>query len=235
MATSYVFTYLSPSDIDSISSLEPSYPRSLDALAAHINLPNFPAVLKQFIYRYDHPDMEEFPAVLPQFDRIIHVHHSATATYYSPSDGCGAGGLIRELIRSSPSYRHRLRRDTVFISTDPTKKGMDGMMVARVLLLFSFNYRRHDFSCALVHWYLPVGRDSDTTMWMVRPECHDNRGHLMLQVVPTDIIVCGAHLLPVYGQSRVPQRFDHFMALDTYKSFFVNHFIDHHTHKLIVG
>ena len=30
----------------------------------------------------------------------------------------------------------------------------------------------------------------------------------MLQVIETDAIVCGVHLLPIYGQSKVPQRFN---------------------------
>jgi hypothetical protein len=55
----------------------------------------------------------------------------------------------------------------------------------------------------------------------------------------TDAIVRGAHLLPIYGQSKVPQRFNHFAALDSYKSFFVNHFMieSHwsHAHELILG
>ena len=31
----------------------------------------------------------------------------------------------------------------------------------------------------------------------------------MLQVIDADAIVRGAHLLPIYGQSKVPQRFNH--------------------------
>ena len=105
------------------------------------------------------------------------------------------------------------------------------MMVAHILLFFSFNYQQRDFSCALVHWFIYDGHDDDIGMWMVHPE----RGHSMLQVIDTDTIIHGAHLLPIYGNSKVPQHFDHFAALDSYRSFFVNHFIDHHAHKLILS
>ena len=176
--------------------------------------------------------MEDLPATLPPFKKHIHVHHSATATYYSPSNGCGAGGLIQETIHSSPSYHGGLHRDTVFVSVDSADPGIEGMMVAHVLLFFSFNYWRRDFSCALVHWFIYDEYDDDTGMWMVCPE----RGHSMLQVIDTNSIVCGTHILPIHARnSKVPQFFNYLTALDSYRSFFVNHFIDHHAHKLILG
>jgi hypothetical protein len=231
----YLSALVSTSLIRTLSSnflcSEPGYPRTLHLLAQHIQEPAFPEALQTFLYLHEHPDTEDLPATLPPFDKHIRVHHSATALYYSPSDVCGAGGLIRETIRSSPSYRGGLRRDTIFVSVDSTDPGIKGIMVARVLLFFSFNCRRTDFSCALVRWFVYDGRDDDTGMWMVCPE----RGRSMLQVIDTDSIVRGAHLLPVHGNSKVPQRFSHFAALDSYRSFFVNHFVDHHAHELILG
>ena len=35
--------------------------------------------------------------------------------------------------------------------------------------------------------------------------------------------------------SCVPERFSHFDALDAYKSFFVNHYADHHVYELITS
>ncbi|KAL1724786.1 hypothetical protein EV714DRAFT_240455, partial [Schizophyllum commune] len=40
----------------------------------------------------------------PQFDGNLHVVASAIATYYTPSDQCGAGGMHRERIRSIHSW-----------------------------------------------------------------------------------------------------------------------------------
>ena len=41
---------------------------------------------------------------------------------------------------------------------------------------------------------------SSSKLWWVRPEC----GRSMLQVIDTDAIVRGAHLLPIYEQSKCP-------------------------------
>jgi hypothetical protein len=76
--------------------------------------------------------------------------------------------------------------------------------------------------------------DEDTTMWEVRLECDQHRQPIV-DVISIDTIVRAAHLLPIYGQSRLPEQFNHAQALDRFKSFFVNHFSDHHAHELITG
>ncbi len=43
----------------------------------------------------------------------------------------------------------------------------------------------------------------------------------------------GVHLLPVYGETWVPPSFDASDALDAFKLFFVNKFIDYHAHELL--
>ncbi|KAI9511250.1 hypothetical protein F5148DRAFT_975400, partial [Russula earlei] len=61
----------------------------------------------------------------------------------------------------------------------------------------------------------------------------NQNGHPMVQVVTIDTIAHAAKLLPIYGSSRVPDNFSHHEALDQYRSFFVNHFVDHHAHEFI--
>jgi len=158
------------------------------------------------------------------------------ATFYAPSDLCGIGGLHRERIQSIPCFRGGERYDTVFVELDASQEGLLGMVVARVLLFFSFTYRRKAHFCALVHWYIRESdeREEDTGMWVVRLE-RIRGGDPLLDVISAKSIVRGAHLLPVHGNSRVPERFSHFNALSSYKSFFVNHFADHHTEELILG
>jgi len=73
-----------------------------------------------------------------------------------------------------------------------------------------------------------------TTMWEVRLEC-DRRNRPLIEVISVNSIIRAARLLPIYRQSRVPEQFSHAQTLDRYKSFFVNHFSDHHTHELITG
>jgi hypothetical protein len=113
------------------------------------------------------------------------------------------------------------------------------MVVARVLLFFSFTYRRSHYSCAFVNWFVRDDDtpDEDTGLWTVRLEkdqSHRNR-QLLYEVISVDSIVRGAHILPVFGAHRVPERFRFQEALDRYKSFFVNHLVDHHAHELITG
>ena len=63
-------------------------------------------------------------------------------------------------------------------------------------------------------------------------EC-DRYGQATVDVINIDSIARGVHLLPVYGSSRVPDDFNYHNALDSFNSFFVNHYIDHHTHEFI--
>jgi len=48
----------------------------------------------------NHPDQPPPSAIdgCPQFEGDIKVHHSAIATFYAPSDLCGAGSMRRERI-----------------------------------------------------------------------------------------------------------------------------------------
>jgi hypothetical protein len=218
-----------------IGIIEPRYPRNLYQLAAFIFQPSFPSALHRFLFVLDHPD-DQPPAEeedLPSFEGEIRTYHSAVATYYAPSDLCGAGGLRRERIRSTPSFHGSERRDTVFVVLDESKSGMEGMEIGRVLLFFSFHYRRKDYACALINWYVHDDEpDHDTGMWTVHLEC-DRRGQPTVEVIDIDAIARGAHLLPIYGSSRVPDDFSHHDALHSYNSFFVNHYIDHHAHEFI--
>ena len=193
----------------------------------------FPFALCRFLFHHNHPDLEQAPTNiedLPLFEGEIKVHHSAIATYYVPSDLCRAGGLHCELIRSTPSFHRHERRDTVFVVLDESKKGME---IGCVLLFFSFQYRRQNFSCVLINWFIHDDEpDRDTGMWTVQME-HDRHGQLTIEVIDVDSIARGAHLLPIYGSSWVPNDFSHHNALDSFNSFFVNHYIDHHAHEFI--
>ena len=216
-------------------SAEPRYPQNLHLLAEFINQPCLPLALRRFLFVHNHPE-QQVPVELkelPLFEGQIKVYHSAIATFYAPSDLCGAGGLRHERIRSTPSFFGHDRRDTVFVVLDEAKSGMEGMEIGRVLLFFSFQYRRKSFSCALINWFIHDDEpDRDTGMWTVQLE-HDRSGRPTVEVIDIDSIARGAHLLPVYGSSRVPDEFDYHDALDSFNSFFVNHFIDHHAHEFI--
>ncbi|KAH9014681.1 hypothetical protein EDB84DRAFT_1277590 [Lactarius hengduanensis] len=215
---------------------ERGYPSRLNALAMYIQQPKFPLVLAQFLYKFSHPDELVAPSTIdecPAFEGAIKVHHSAIATFYAPSDLSGSGGLRCERIRSTPHFFGYSRRDTVFVVVDDSQAGMEAMEIGRVLLFFSFEYRRKSFSCALINWFVHTDeRDPDTGMWVVKQEL-DRRGQPTLEVIHIDSIARAAHLLPVYGDSRVPESFHYHCALDSYRTFFVNHYVDHHAHEFI--
>ena len=83
--------------------------------------------------------------------------------------------MYRQRIRCNPSWFGNPRRDTVFVVQDEDQPGMQGMLIARIHLLFSFTDCGADdetVQCALVSWFLPASdqRDPDTGMWTVEPE-----------------------------------------------------------------
>ncbi|KAF8889756.1 hypothetical protein CPB84DRAFT_1816420 [Gymnopilus junonius] len=215
---------------------EHHYPRELYSLAEYIGQPDFTLAFCQFLFECKNPN-SDIPNKIedcPSFRGKIYVHHSAVATFYAPSDLCGTGGMHREHIRSTPSFHGHARRDTTFVVLDEEKPGIEGMAIACVHLFFSFQYREKDYSCALVNWYVPTGCDHDTGMWTVKLN-YNSRGRPIFQVIDVDAIARGAHLLPVYGSQRLPEDFTHHDALDSFRSFFVNHYIDHHAHKFLVN
>lgn len=209
----------------------------LEELALYINQPGFPAALQQFIYAQRHPDYEDFPpqSELPEVSSKISVYHSATASFYAPSDLCGARGMYHERIRANPSWKGKRRFDTVFVTVSDNDQFIHGMLVARVLLFFSFHDPKlcEDIPCALVNWFIPAAEEPDpsTGMWVLKPEVLG--GKPTLEVIHIDTVVRGVHLLPQYGSGFLPEDFHYTDALDAFKTYFVNRHIDYHTHELL--
>jgi hypothetical protein len=148
--------------------------------------------------------------------------------------------MYRERIRANPNWKGHPRFDTVLVTVSDDESEQDepfmhGMLVARVLLFFSFYDPkiRKEFPCALVNWFVPAseGPDLVTHMWIVKPEVM--RGNPPLEVIHLDTIVRGAHLLPEFGHGFIPEAFSYTEALDAFKRYLVNHFIDYHAHELI--
>lgn len=108
--------------------------------------------------------------------------------------------------------------------------------MARVYLFFSFKYEDVSYPCALVHWFSTVGEapDDETTMWIVEPDYLAGKKPL-LEVIHLDTILRGAHLIGVAGHTEyLPSqpKIDFLMPLDSFKSFYVNKFADHHAHEI---
>jgi hypothetical protein len=141
--------------------------------------------------------------------------------------------MRQERIRSIPSWYDHPRHDTVFVVLDDSLPGMEGMVIARVLLFFSFHYKRVDYSCAFVNWLVRSEDepDCDTGMWIVALEKY--HGKLASQVIDVRTIARAAHLIPIYGSDPIPPEVQYHNSLDKYQSFFINSFVDHHAFEFL--
>lgn len=161
----------------------------------------------------------------------ISVVYSAAATYYAPSDPSGVGGMRREYIRATPSWRRGSSRfDCVFIKQLSTTVGTESFDVGRLQLLFDIQFGDLKYSCALIRHYELVGDspDQDTGMWIVKPRMDDGG----IAVISIDSILRAAHLIPVF-KSRVPDGLMDHHALDVYEQFYVNKYADHHSFDML--
>lgn len=169
----------------------------------------------------------DYPAIRSK----IKVYNSATAMYRSPHD---PSVVHRGLIRASKSWwKKGPRYDCVYVVTDEDAPGMRGMQVARVRLLFSFTHEGSSYPCAFVNWYDKAGDapDPDTWMWIVQNGLRED-GRPNQQVIHLDAILRGAHLLGVSGQTFLPWQITAENALDGFKQFYVNKYIDSHAHEV---
>jgi hypothetical protein len=209
-------------------------------LTTELQLPTFPSLIRRFLYDQLYPDSvvptsQVSILACPSFTGKIRVYNSALATFYAPSDPSGSGGMRREYIRATPSWRKGPPRyDCVFLSMNPDIAGMPGMAVARVHLFFSFDYKAKTYPCALIHWYTrPHDElDEDIGLWTVQPQ-FDAGGNPSFSIVHLDSVIRAAHLLPVFGDKPVPKTHKFHRTLDVFESFYVNKYIDHHAFHLL--
>jgi hypothetical protein len=148
-----------------------------EALMDHIKQPQFVLLLQQFLYNEINLDLETPSAdiLLDECPRFV----GTISVYYSPSDLCSAGGMYRECIHSNPDWHGG------YAELD----GMLGMAIGCTLLFFSFKFRAHKYSCALIHWLTLLDQpDEDTGMWVVQPEFEGN-GCRTLSIIHLDCVV----------------------------------------------
>lgn len=215
-------------------------PRNVPALAANLELPNFPMMIQQFLHdqHHDHADPLEFdPGTAPAFMGRVSTFSSASASFYAPSDLSGTGGMRREYIRATPTWRGGpARNDCIFVNMDSDHHDdgmMDGLTIARVLCFFSFRNRTSYFRCAVVHWfsYILDGRDPDTGMYIVAPSMDDD-GTPDVSIIHIDSIFRAAHLIPVYGTNFLPREITAHHSYDVFRAYYVNKYADHHAFEI---
>ncbi|KAG2742414.1 hypothetical protein P692DRAFT_20749541 [Suillus brevipes Sb2] len=111
-----------------------------------LDLPTLPTMIQQFLHNQLHigdDEPPEFdPATAPSYMGRVSVFSSVAASFYAPSDLSGTGGMQREHIQATPSWRGGPgRNDCVFVSmNDKVNCGLDGLAVARVLCFLGFKY-----------------------------------------------------------------------------------------------
>jgi len=205
-------------------------------IAAKIEQPNLPDLIQQFIYNEQHSNhvYDSSVSALPTFYGKITVYPSAVTTFHAPSNISGIGGMHYEWICAVKSWRKGPGHyDTIFINTDSSVEGMQGLEVACVQLFFSFTHNGVEYPCALVHWFSCVGDlpDDHTGMWMVEPDTFDN-SEPFTSIIHLDTIVQASHLLPVFGQECILRTLSFTNTLDTFTRFYVNKYIDHHAFEI---
>jgi hypothetical protein len=170
----------------------------------------------------------------PQYHGRINVYPSATSTYFAPSDKSGLKGMFRERIHSIPAWRNGPpRHDCVFVEHTPNLPGFQGLHVGQVYAFLSLKCNWEILPCALVNWFSTVDNMPCpvTGMWKVRRDL-DINGRRILDIVHLDAILRGAHLIGIAGDKFIPYELDHTNALDAFKMFYVNKYIDYHAHEI---
>jgi hypothetical protein len=213
---------------------------SVLGLATELRQPNFPILLRRFLYDQFYPDSIQTPSEVPlrdcpSYTGKVHLHSSAAATFHAPSDPSGIGGMRREIIRATPLWRKSFPRfDCVFLSRDPGHPAMQGMDVVRVICFFSFTFHGIHYPCAFVHWFTTIsdGPDEDTGMWVVQPEMDPN-SLPVVSVIHLDCVIRAAHLIGIFGGDFIPKGLHFSQSLDSFKKFYINRFIDHHAFMLL--
>ncbi|KAH7917799.1 hypothetical protein BV22DRAFT_1108505 [Leucogyrophana mollusca] len=224
---------------DLFNVIERKRARTVAALADEISVPHLRRLIRHFLFSQLHPEDERDPAdvpaaACPRHEGKINVYNSATATFYAPSDPSGVGGMRREHICACPIWQNEhARYDCVFVSFDSSSEGMRGLEIARILTFFSFVFEGGTYPCAVVHWFekTDADADEDTGMWIVRPGFHEDQSR-HLAVIHIDTIYRAAHLIPVYGAEFVPDDLKFYHSYDTFRTFYVNKYVDHHAFEI---
>ncbi len=201
------------------------------AVAEMYKWPHLPLLICKFLYDQLHQESLPSDADLPGFHEKIHVHRSVIATFHTPSDLSGVGGMWCEWIWAVPTWCDGPRRDDcVFAVTNKSLKGMHGLDIAHIRLFLSISYHGTTYPCALVHWYSRVGDEPDekTGMWIMQPDYHDDETPFE-GIIHIDCIMWAAHLIGVYGPTPIPWHWTLHDSLDSFGSYYVNKYIDHHT------
>ncbi|KAG1737260.1 hypothetical protein EDB19DRAFT_1895859 [Suillus lakei] len=213
--------------------------KTAELIADQIGQPNFTTLIQHFLHDQCHADSDSSSSdssrsALPEIYKKITLYTSAVAAFFAPSDLLGIGSMCYERIRTVGTWRNGPGcYDCVFVSTDLSANGMHGLDIARVRLFFSLKHDGITYPCALVQWFKCVADSPDEIMgmWVVEPELLEDGAHCV-SVIHLDSIFCVAHLIPVFGGDFVPTNLTYLQTLNTFCTYYVNNFIDHHAYEI---
>ena len=85
-----------------------------------------------------------------------------------------------------------------------------------------------------MEWFSTVGDAPDpvTGLWIVEPESVD--GERVRGIIHVDSIVRSCHLQPVLQRTSIPYDFHFSDTLDAFKKYYINRYIDYHTHETLL-
>jgi hypothetical protein len=205
----------------------------VSSLSHELHVPNLTQLVNEFLCeQLNNSNIHNAPNhACPRFSGRVNVVNRAIATFRSPNDSSNDKGMRREVIRATPSWHKGMPRyDCIFVNSNNEANGMRRMEVAHAMCFFSFVYFGVTYPCALVQWFSHISEEPDNNggMWMVSPDL-DCNGNPNLAVIHIDCIFRAAHLVPMFGDTFVPDDITYHNSLDSFKGFYVNRFIDHHT------
>ncbi|TEB03982.1 hypothetical protein FA13DRAFT_1654916, partial [Coprinellus micaceus] len=78
--------------------------------------------------------------------------------FHALSDISGLGGMQKEIIQATPSWQKGPPcHDCVYIKSDTTKMGFEGLTVAQVHFFLPFMHDDKEYQCAYVRWFETYG------------------------------------------------------------------------------
>ena len=95
-----------------------------------------PTLVQCFLFLQTHGEgdinLDDIPIEnYPQYTGKVRVFTSAVATFFAPSDPSGVGGMRRERIRATRSWRRGAAcNDCIFVVQDADLPGFQGLLAA---------------------------------------------------------------------------------------------------------
>ena len=101
----------------------------------------------------------------------------------------------------------------------------------------SFSHLDNHYHCAPIDHFKHVGTRPDpvTGLWKVKRQIVTvgQREVPIQSVIHIDTILHNVHLIPVFGDGHVPQGLHYKHSLDTFDTFYVNKYADHHSFEIV--